>query len=120
MKIRTDFITNSSSSSFVIFGTYLNNLLSEEGLEKFEQLEDKWDYIEGKTEKTNLVYSFVYGETSADNCGVGMGIEELIKAFPDTKLSDIRKTVADEINRTFGTKLMEKDIIYIEECWMDN
>jgi hypothetical protein len=119
MKIRTDFITNSSSSSFVAFGAFLESILSKNDLEKFEELEDKWDYIEEKTENTNLEYSFIYGEHSSDNCGVGIHILKLMEKHPDAKLSEIKKIVAEEINTAFKTKLEEKDIGYIEESWMD-
>lgn len=119
MKIRADFVTNSSSSSFVTFGKYLANILSEDEIKKFNELEDKYDYMEEKTKNTNLEYSFTYGEYYPENCAIGISMPVLIDTYPDAKLSEVKKIIANEINLVFGSKLEEKDIGYIEECWRD-
>ena len=43
----------------------------------------------------------------------------LINKFPNEKIGDIKKIVAREFNKKFGTNFTEKDIDYFESGWYD-
>ena len=123
MKIKTDFVTNSSSSSFVVIG--INLSLDNIPIEKFqiikskvkvtreELLDNPWDYFDPLLQGTDLDFS--------QGCEYGYG--EFMIGIPYTKMNDdetlgeFKKRVQMEIKKALG---IDETPGHIEECWMDN
>lgn len=79
MKIRTDFVTNSSSSSFIICFARIADA------EKAQKVIDKYNLsvldVDGVNGEKNW-----YGELGADWCGtIIYGVDDVLKKHPDSK-----------------------------------
>ena len=121
MKIKLDFITNSSSSSFVVMGATIGHGNIPD--EIFQLVADKLDYsleevkedigefIVNMVEKTDLDYSYGY-EYSGD----------LMVGIPYTKMNDdetlgqFKEKVRKQIQEALG---IDTQPYHIEECWWD-
>lgn len=125
MKIRTDFVTNSSSSSFVCFGIGSEKFFEDLNIGDTYSDEDGEDCeYDGNYDKLERVLDvkdspFCYGGPY-DYESVGITVNHLERNCPELKFKDIREFVANEFNRVFGLNYTKDDIQYIEEGWMDN
>jgi hypothetical protein len=122
MKIKTDFVTNSSSSSFVVIGIHLD--LEKIDIERFQRIkqkvsvtieqmmEDPYEYLDPMLRGSDLQYS--------SGCEYGNGMMVGIpytNMEEDETLQEFRQRVKDLIKEKFG---IDETPSHIEECWMDN
>ena len=124
MKIRNGFVSNSSSSSFLIFGKRF------EGVSKFikndvvlEKLGDDFDedlYAEGLYEVMEQIIGWKEGLefhiNDYDDDDVWVGVSWKDVGDNETGL-EFKQRVADEINKKLGTSYEIKDLSTYEEAW---
>lgn len=128
MKIKVDFVTNSSSSSFVVMGTIIEgDMITEEHMPKIRELvkdpgltleevqQYPMDYIETLMGSSASDFDFSTGQIYGDG--------DLMLGIPydrmggDETLNQLKQRVKDEIKSKLGLDL---EVGHIEQCWMDN
>lgn len=147
MKVKSDFVTNSSSSSFVAWGVPKDDIepSDEICLKQFQELLKKtqeeapkykttWRYdklkkmLDLKTDEEKIDYIkdeddddlfAPFNVGGVENNFVGLCPTEIEKDFPEVKFGEIRTFMANMLNKYLGTAFTEKDIQYYEEGWYD-
>jgi len=114
MKLRSDFVSNSSTTSYVMVGWYLDDI--KEKLEKAGIIEDdgdEWEVIDDVCEKLGLDWHAAYGEEelligrdliSIDNCDYEIGHHVV-----DT--NGAAKELKDTMEREGAKNLPEPNVI---------
>jgi hypothetical protein len=110
MRIRDGFCSNSSSSSFLIYGLFLEEAELADLLGLTED-EESYNDIYEKLEELNIDYHYPDGY---DGYYVG---ESLENCRDDQTMGDFKKQVRDDLNSKFKKKVPDENFGIHEEAY---
>jgi hypothetical protein len=112
MKIRTGFVSNSSSSSFCILGVTSGDIAQQIDVVKFFNSNDEEDFDDDWYERSEELGFDIHSgiDTYYEDYCLGTSIENI-----DEHVSIIiqKKLLADKLNEKFGTKFEINDIRFM-------
>jgi len=123
LKIKTDFVTNSSSSSFVVMGRFLEaDNISDETIQKLAD-EKNLNVDDLKNNILEYIDYFIEGSDLEYSYGDPNGYDDVMVGIEYTKMSEVetlgqfRKRVQDQLKAAFG---VDDKPGHIQAGWVDN
>ena len=112
MKIRNGFVSNSSSSSFCMFGAYIDDEILKKSVAAINEDYSIYDVIDDILQGTGLSWSNT--PEGCDSVAVGRSFTSIKDTETGAQFKD---SVRSKMKELFGDKI---ECNTMEESWMDN